>query len=177
MLSASIAEITAWLSERGLVDLARGRGHARPVEPREVGPVVAAHGLQISIHRDPQRALALARRLARRTRGGIPTYDDTLAAALAAAGRFEEAAEIATRAAEICRSAGVSGLAAEIDRRIVEAEDQLARLNYTFDRKFIFRVLAMGHSQFAEYIGARGPNTQINSACASTTTNRLRSTP
>ena len=27
----------------------------------------------------------------------------------------------------------------------------------------------MGHSQFAELIGARGPNTQINSACASTT--------
>jgi 3-oxoacyl-(acyl-carrier-protein) synthase len=27
----------------------------------------------------------------------------------------------------------------------------------------------MGHSQFAEYIGARGPNTQINSACASGT--------
>ena len=27
----------------------------------------------------------------------------------------------------------------------------------------------MGHSQFAEIIGARGPNTQVNSACASTT--------
>ena len=27
----------------------------------------------------------------------------------------------------------------------------------------------MGHSQFAEFIGARGPNTQINAACASTT--------
>jgi 3-oxoacyl-(acyl-carrier-protein) synthase len=27
----------------------------------------------------------------------------------------------------------------------------------------------MGHSQFAEYIGARGPNTQVNAACASTT--------
>ncbi len=27
----------------------------------------------------------------------------------------------------------------------------------------------MGHSQFADLIGARGPNTQINSACASTT--------
>ncbi len=27
----------------------------------------------------------------------------------------------------------------------------------------------MGHSQLAELIGARGPNTQINSACASTT--------
>ncbi len=27
----------------------------------------------------------------------------------------------------------------------------------------------MGHSQFAEYIGARGPNTQVNAACATTT--------
>ncbi len=27
----------------------------------------------------------------------------------------------------------------------------------------------MGHSQFAEIIGARGPNTQVNAACASTT--------
>ena len=27
----------------------------------------------------------------------------------------------------------------------------------------------MGHSQFAEYIGARGPNTAVNAACATTT--------
>ena len=40
---------------------------------------------------------------------------------------------------------------------------------YTFDRRFLFRCLSMGHSQFAELIGARGPNTQVNSACASTT--------
>ena len=40
---------------------------------------------------------------------------------------------------------------------------------YEFDRRFLFRCLSMGHSQFAEIIGARGPNTQINAACASTT--------
>ena len=40
---------------------------------------------------------------------------------------------------------------------------------YGFDRRFLFRVLSMGHSQFAEIIGARGPNTQVNAACASTT--------
>ena len=40
---------------------------------------------------------------------------------------------------------------------------------YGFDRRFLFHVLSMGHSQFADLIGARGPNTQINSACASTT--------
>ncbi len=40
---------------------------------------------------------------------------------------------------------------------------------FTFDRRFLFRCLSMGHSQFAEIIGARGPNTQVNAACASTT--------
>jgi len=38
-----------------------------------------------------------------------------------------------------------------------------------FDRRFLFQVLGMGHSQFAQFIGARGPNTCINAACASTT--------
>ncbi|HSF43523.1 MAG TPA: beta-ketoacyl synthase N-terminal-like domain-containing protein, partial [Thermoanaerobaculia bacterium] len=66
------------------------------------------------------------------------------------------------------RFAGTSDVA-EIDRRIKEAEGDLARDPYTFDRRFLFQVLAMGHSQLAELIGARGPNTQINSACASTT--------
>ncbi len=64
------------------------------------------------------------------------------------------------------REKGVSG---EIDRRIREIRSDLARDPYTFDRRFLFQVLAMGHSQLAELIGARGPNTQINAACASTT--------
>jgi acyl transferase domain-containing protein/NAD(P)-dependent dehydrogenase (short-subunit alcohol dehydrogenase family)/phosphopantetheinyl transferase len=38
-----------------------------------------------------------------------------------------------------------------------------------FDRRFLFQILAMGHSQLAQNIGARGPNTQVNAACASTT--------
>ncbi len=58
---------------------------------------------------------------------------------------------------------------AEVERRIHDVRQQLEEEPYTFDRRFIFRVLAMGHSQLAELIGARGPNTQINSACASTT--------
>jgi malonyl CoA-acyl carrier protein transacylase len=64
---------------------------------------------------------------------------------------------------------GQDGLLAEIDRRILQIEDELSRLDYGFDRRFIFRVLAMGHSQFAEHIGARGPNTHVNAACATTT--------
>ena len=56
----------------------------------------------------------------------------------------------------------------EIDRRIHALRDEMKREPYTFDRRFLFRVLSMGHSQFAEFIGARGPNTQVNAACAST---------
>ncbi|MFI7542164.1 SDR family NAD(P)-dependent oxidoreductase [Actinoplanes sp. NPDC049599] len=58
---------------------------------------------------------------------------------------------------------------AEVDRRIGELRHALAADPYVFDRRFLFRCLSMGHSQFAELIGARGPNTQINAACASTT--------
>ena len=58
--------------------------------------------------------------------------------------------------------------AAEVDRRIAGLRHTLETHPFAFDRRFLFRVLAMGHSQFAELIGARGPNTQVNSACAST---------
>ncbi|MCB8986893.1 MAG: hypothetical protein H6661_03985 [Ardenticatenaceae bacterium] len=57
---------------------------------------------------------------------------------------------------------------AELNRRIGALRGDLEREPYTFDRRFLFRILAMGHSQFAQYIGARGPNTHVNAACAST---------
>ena len=60
-------------------------------------------------------------------------------------------------------------LAEELDHRIHALAAELEDHPYQFDRKFLFHALSMGHSQFAEYIGARGPNTQVNSACASTT--------
>src|SRR5207244_12233989 len=66
-------------------------------------------------------------------------------------------------------SNGHSGLRQEIDRRIADLRAVLEREPYVFERRFLLRTLSMGHSQFAELIGARGPNTQINSACASTT--------
>jgi acyl transferase domain-containing protein/acyl carrier protein/NADP-dependent 3-hydroxy acid dehydrogenase YdfG len=61
------------------------------------------------------------------------------------------------------------GTVQEIDSRIEQLRSEIKERPYHFDRRFLFRVLSMGHSQFAEYIGARGPNTQINGACASTT--------
>ena len=63
---------------------------------------------------------------------------------------------------------GHSVLGQEIDQRIEELRLAIEKQPYVFDRRFLLRVLSMGHSQFAELIGARGPNTQINSACATT---------
>jgi acyl transferase domain-containing protein/acyl carrier protein len=67
------------------------------------------------------------------------------------------------------RLRGDEAAAAELDRRIHELRRHLETEPFRFDRRFLFRCLSMGHSQFAEIIGARGPNTQLNAACASTT--------
>jgi acyl transferase domain-containing protein/acyl carrier protein len=47
----------------------------------------------------------------------------------------------------------------------VDGEDGEGR----FDRRYLFQILNMGHSQFAQHVGIRGPNTTINLACASAT--------
>jgi len=57
----------------------------------------------------------------------------------------------------------------EVDHRLHELRHELEQHPYAFDRRFLFRVLPMAHAQFAEIVGARGPNTHVNSACASTT--------
>jgi acyl transferase domain-containing protein/acyl carrier protein/NAD(P)-dependent dehydrogenase (short-subunit alcohol dehydrogenase family) len=62
---------------------------------------------------------------------------------------------------------GFDNMAREITR-FYEAREN--KTEFQFDRRFIFQVLSMGHAQFAEMLGIRGPNTQVNSACASTTT-------
>ena len=59
-------------------------------------------------------------------------------------------------------------LAKEIEGQIAKLRTAIDEQPYVLDRRFLFRTLPMGHSQFAEHIGARGPNTQINAACAST---------
>ena len=61
---------------------------------------------------------------------------------------------------------GFDKLVGEVTR-FYEAREK--KIDYQFDRRFIFEVLSMGHAQFAEMLGIRGPNTQVNSACASTT--------
>ena len=55
-----------------------------------------------------------------------------------------------------------------IEQAMLHAQNNGADENGTFDRRFLLQVLTMGHSQFAQWIGARGPNAAINNACAST---------
>ncbi|MBI4423664.1 MAG: acyltransferase domain-containing protein, partial [Elusimicrobia bacterium] len=40
---------------------------------------------------------------------------------------------------------------------------------YKFSRSWLFRVLSLGHAQTSQFIRAKGPCTQLNAACASTT--------
>ena len=83
-------------------------------------------------------------------------------------GRREQLKQLEDLRAHLTQN-GHGEIAQEIERRITEMKAAVERDPFVFDRRFLFRVLPMGHSQFAEYIGARGPNTQINAACASTT--------
>ncbi len=75
--------------------------------------------------------------------------------------------ELATLENLRAKAGSSNGVGQEINRRVEELRTALAEHPFIFDRRFALKVLAMGHSQLAEFIGARGPNTQINSACAS----------
>jgi len=100
---------------------------------------------------------------------GLDSFADEMARYYADRAHREQLAmleSLRVRAAEVN---GHSILGQEIERRIDELCDAIEKEPYVFDRRFLFRILSMGHSQFAEFIGARGPNTAINAACASTT--------
>ena len=83
--------------------------------------------------------------------------------------RREQLATLENLHARMAETNGHSMLERELERRTEELRDIIEKEPYVFDRRFLFRTLSMGHSQFAEFIGARGPNTAINAACASTT--------
>ncbi len=83
--------------------------------------------------------------------------------------RRERLEELNGLYASASQSENNSGLAQEIHNRMDALQQEIEKNVYHFDRRFLFRVLSMGHSQFAEYIGARGPNTSTNGACSSGT--------
>ncbi|HXY41569.1 MAG TPA: beta-ketoacyl synthase N-terminal-like domain-containing protein, partial [Vicinamibacteria bacterium] len=81
---------------------------------------------------------------------------------------FEKRLALKKTLSELREATADPDVRAEIDRRLRTVEDKIAAEPYAFDRRFLLRILVMGHSQFAEYIGARGPNSHVNAACAST---------
>ncbi|MFI5040483.1 MAG: beta-ketoacyl synthase N-terminal-like domain-containing protein, partial [Acidimicrobiales bacterium] len=100
---------------------------------------------------------------------GMEEFGVEVQACAADHARHEELAELEAVRARVEGLNDAATAIAEIDRRMHDLRKALADAPYRFDRRFLFRVLSMGHSQFADLIGARGPNTQVNSACASTT--------
>jgi tetratricopeptide (TPR) repeat protein len=67
--------------------------------------------------RDPDEAIRVAQRLIGDAGDPDPNVVDTLAAGYAAAGRFEEAARTAERAARLARARGAAPMSDEIERR------------------------------------------------------------
>ena len=99
---------------------------------------------------------------------GLDSFADEMARYYADHERREQLASCESLLARAVEENGHSTLVQELERRIAELRAAIDKEPYVFNRRFLLRVLSMGHSQFAEFIGARGPNTQINSACAST---------
>ncbi|MGB8863350.1 MAG: beta-ketoacyl synthase N-terminal-like domain-containing protein, partial [Candidatus Sulfotelmatobacter sp.] len=100
---------------------------------------------------------------------GLDSFADEMARYYADHARRDQLAMLESLLAREVEANGHSTLVQEINRRIGEIRVAIDKEPYVFERRFLLRVLSMGHSQFAEFIGARGPNTQLNSACASTT--------
>lgn len=100
---------------------------------------------------------------------GFDSFANEMSRFYADHARREQLAQMESVRARGAESNGHSALGQELDRLIADLRAAIEKDPYVFDRRFLFKTLAMGHSQFAEFIGARGPNTQINSACATTT--------
>ncbi|MEK7704113.1 MAG: SDR family NAD(P)-dependent oxidoreductase [Myxococcota bacterium] len=100
---------------------------------------------------------------------GVDRLVEDLSAHLAARHAGESAASIERLVDELASTLAdhaEAGRVREMARRHVDRLRDEAGL-YAFSRKFLFRVLAMGHAQLAQLIGAQGPNTHVKAACAS----------
>jgi len=100
---------------------------------------------------------------------GIDSYTKELSSYYADRARREQLAMLESLRARVNGANGQALLGQEMDRLMSELRAAIEKEPFLFDRHFLFRIISMGHSQFAELIGARGPNTQVNAACASTT--------
>ena len=100
---------------------------------------------------------------------GLDSFADEMTRYHADHERREQLSTLESLLARAVEGDGDSIVVLEIKRRIEELRSAIAQEPYIFNRRFLLRTLSMGHSQFAEFIGARGPNTQLNSACATTT--------
>ncbi len=99
---------------------------------------------------------------------GLDSFADEIGRYYTDHARREQKSTLESLRAQMGKGNGHSRLIQELDGRIAELHAAIEKEPYVFERRFLLRTLSMGHSQFAEFIGARGPNTQINSACAST---------
>ncbi|MFN8038356.1 MAG: SDR family NAD(P)-dependent oxidoreductase [Acidimicrobiales bacterium] len=101
---------------------------------------------------------------------GLDAFADDLTRFFEDRSRRDQIADLEQLRARLVDLDGEGSTAvAELDRHLHDLRLVVEDDPYTFDRRFLFRILSMGHSQLAELIGARGPNTQVNAACASTT--------
>ncbi len=100
---------------------------------------------------------------------GYDAYEQIIADFYKDRNRRERLEELQSLRNLAARAGSGNGISEEINRRIQALTEEIEKNVYKFDRRFLFRVLSMGHSQFAEYIGARGPNTSTNGACSSGT--------
>src|ERR1039457_3335585 len=99
---------------------------------------------------------------------GYDSYADEMSRYYQDRARREQLDVLQNLRARLTETNGHSAIAQEIDNRIDELRTN-GKEPYVLDRRFLFKILAMGHSQFAEFIGARGPNAHVHAACASTT--------
>ena len=174
MLDAFLAKNVVRLRK----DAATGQGSFEAVETREEVIRLAgvkAHfdlGADYGIEAEWLRALDITTRLAFAAGiealrdAGIPlvrTFKETTSGKKVALGwALPEAMRSRTGVIFACAFPGYTNLLNHVAQ---DGDDGEGR----FDRRFLFQILSMGHSQFAQLIGARGPNTQVNAACASTT--------
>ncbi len=90
----------------------------------------------------------------------LPGYDsfaDQMARYYADHERREQLATLESVLADAVQGNGHSNLVQEIKHRIDEVRAAIDKEPYVFNRRFLLRVLPMGHSRSAEFIGARGP--------------------